>query len=157
NLAASYRTIGHLIGDELPLDSTIRVSSLSAGNLTLKPQYGGATLASTSTFLPVGFDGNAANLARLLTADAGGADLNLGGQQRRSEVDSNPSVNSAIVNVRHRFGSGIEAYLDALFLENHGSWLGHGYPGLMILPASSPYSPFSQDVFLHFPAPGKTD
>jgi iron complex outermembrane receptor protein len=101
--------------------------------LKLKAAYGGSTLASDHTFLALGSDGNVAAVADQLAAHAGMVDLSLNQGEAQSDLAPVARMTNAILNVRHRFADGIEAYADALILSNHGRRVTHGAPTILLL------------------------
>lgn len=120
--------------------------------LIFKPGYGGAALGTDHTYLPSGFAGSPADLVASLTAHAGKIDLSTADNERRTQMGSNPDTTSAIFNIRHRFGGGVEAYFDALILRNRGHWIGHESSGDLVLFPEDPQNPFDNYVWLTFPA-----
>jgi outer membrane receptor protein involved in Fe transport len=128
--------------------SSIFISS-NAGNLTLKPGYGGASLGSTFSFLPLGYGGLTADGGSRLSANAG----MLPTMGSPSSLESNPTVTSLLFNVRHHFSDAVEAYLDVIDLQNNG----HADASRSVsagLSATAPNNPFNQYVNLIFPLPG---
>jgi outer membrane receptor protein involved in Fe transport len=132
------------------------VDFFSGMPLTFKPEYGGASLGSDRSYLPAGFAGAPASLVTTLQANAGRMDLSLNPAQARSELGSHPRRTSAIVNARHRFSDGVEAYADVIMLWNRGRHTSYVSDGTFFLPADSPHNPFVQAVWLTFPVPGHT-
>ena len=125
--------------------------SFDNGNLVFKPEFGGSTLAGSRTFLPRGFTGTPADLVAALAAHAGEIDFAPSDERKASDLGSTPATTSAILNVRHRFGSGAEAYFDALFLRNQGRFNARAEAGQMVLDGSSPLNPFKSPVVVTFP------
>jgi iron complex outermembrane receptor protein len=122
--------------------------------LTLKPKYGGAALGSPFTFLPSGFEGTPQDLAAALVSRAGKLDLGLSTGEAASYIGANPETGSLLMNVRHQFSGGVEAYFDGIMLWNHGRTVNHNATtGLQFLDPSSPYNPFEQDIFVSYPMP----
>lgn len=134
--------------------NAVTVQSQS-GNLTFDPEFGGGTLPSDITFLPIGFSGTAAERTALLTANAGIVRLDLpdddGGTKRY--VLSNPTVTSGIVNIRHRFSPKLEAFADLLYFRNDGKFVGSGSQVAVITDANAPNNPFQQPVIFLYPNP----
>jgi outer membrane receptor protein involved in Fe transport len=137
-----------------PHGNAIDVWSLGDENLVLKPEYGGAALGSTVTFLPRNFEGAPADLAAALIGHAGQYDLSLSPEDAASYVAPNPKLGSVLLNVRHQFGGGVEAYFDGIMLWDHSVDVDHNAPGteLLLFP-SSPLDPFEQAVFVTYPGP----
>ncbi len=91
-----------------PIDGILVTSN--GGPLVLDPQYGGASLGSTFTYLPTHFAGTPAQSTALLIANAGKLDPHLsqdGNGAGRSLV-STPTVASGIFSIRRHFGEKIE-------------------------------------------------
>lgn len=123
--------------------------------LVFKPEYGGGTLTSDYTFLPVGFRGIQADLVAALTRNQGDLDLGLTEAEAASQMGSNPTTLSVIANARHRFGGDVEAYIDALFLRNRGSNFGHTSFGEVAILPDAALNPFTQLITVTFPAPAE--
>jgi outer membrane receptor protein involved in Fe transport len=105
--------------------NSVAVKTLFADDtLSFKPQYGGGALGAGYTFLPAGFGGSRAKLVEALTERAGELDFTLSEGQAESGLGSTPTMTTAIANVRHRFGGGIEGYFDALVMRNSGRAFG---------------------------------
>ena len=122
-------------------------------NLVFKPQFGGGTLGSDHSFLPIGFSGMPADLIASLTAHAGQLELRLGDAPNAGEIGSSGGTDALIANVRHRFGADVEAYADALILRNRGRFVAHDSFGVELLFPSDPINPFNQTVWVTFPVP----
>jgi len=125
-------------------------------DLVFKPSYGGGVLGANHAFLPTGFAGTPADLTSALLRRAGQTNLDLTDGTAASYLGSNPTVTSAIVNIRHRFGSHVEAYFDALILRNHGEYVGHPDSASLYLAADAPENPFQQAILVTFPVPQET-
>jgi outer membrane receptor protein involved in Fe transport len=119
--------------------------------LVFKPQYGGLALGSSHTFLPSGFAGGANDLVSALTASTGLLDPLLGDGENASEIGSSQTSTSAIVNVRHHFGTAVEAYVDALVLRNRGRSISYGPGASLFLAPNNAINPFNQAIVLTFP------
>ncbi len=141
-------------GDELDSNS-INVFAMGyyADSLTFKPQYGGGVLNAQKTYLPRGFSGSTADMVVALTQRAGQIDLAPSLERDASDLGSTPTTTSAIVNLRHSFGGGIEAYFDALLLRNFGRYRARVSDGEVILSPNSALNPFTDYIWLTFPAP----
>ena len=120
-------------------------------NLVFKPQFGGATLASNRTFLPVGFSGGAAALSASLTQHAGQSDLSLSDGEADSDLLTNSRYESLLVNARHRFGGGVEIYADAIVLSGRGQSTNRSADGEAFMPPNSPANPFTNYIQVYFP------
>ncbi|MEP9360090.1 TonB-dependent receptor [Sphingomonas sp. KR3-1] len=121
--------------------------------LVFRPEYGGAALASNRTFLPRGFSGSAAEMVAALTGNAGRTDLTPSNETQASDIGSTPTTGSAIFSVRHRFGGGVEAYVDGLMLRNQGRYRSYASNGEVLLRPGDPGNPFQNLVLVTFPAP----
>jgi outer membrane receptor protein involved in Fe transport len=131
-----------------PSIGSIFVSS-SGGNLTLKPGYGGASLGSTFSFLPLGYGGSALDGAARLSANAGLAPV-IG---TSASLESDPSITSLLFNVRHHFSDQVEGYVDVIDLHNDGHATTSNAVAASVSQAA-PGNPFNQDVNLVLPLPG---
>jgi outer membrane receptor protein involved in Fe transport len=120
--------------------------------LVLKREYGGVALSADHTFLSRGFAGTAADLAAALIQNSGKVDLSPSTDQNASDLGSTPSTISAILDLRHKFGGGIEAYFNGLILRNRGRYDGRESDGAMALFADSPLNPFQNTIWVTFPA-----
>jgi outer membrane receptor protein involved in Fe transport len=135
-----------------PTANSLGVFNFLEGDLVFKPEYGGASLGSSYTFLPKGFAGTPAELIASLTQRAGQIDITTTDAEAASGLTSAPTTTSAILNVRHRFDGGVEAYFDALMFRNRGWSLGHESNADLVLFPDSPMNPFDNVVWLTFPA-----
>jgi iron complex outermembrane recepter protein len=131
-------------------------------DLVFKPEFGGATLPSHQTFLPIGFSGNAEALVAALTQHAGEMDFSVPGPHAKGDLGSNPRSQSLLANVRHRFGTGLEVYADALVLrsrgESHGDHMHLGFSdGDGLLSPESPANPFTDYINVSYPIDGLED
>jgi iron complex outermembrane receptor protein len=137
-----------------PFGNAINIVSASGAPLTLKPQFAGAALGSTFTFLPLGFTGSPAQAAALLAANAGQVDLSLpndkSGTQRT--LSAGPTVTTGIFSIRRRFGQKLEFFVDGIYDDNTGTnTISNNF--LVNVAANAANNPFSQRVGLSFPSP----
>jgi outer membrane receptor protein involved in Fe transport len=126
-----------------------------SGNLVLDPEKGGTPLGSTFTFLPIDFSGTQAERLALLVANAGKVDLSLPRDEsvsRRSLI-ARPEVISVLANVRHRFGSNIEAFADLIYYSNAGMIRDNPGSQFQNTRADAPNNPFAQVVSFSYPEP----
>jgi iron complex outermembrane receptor protein len=123
----------------------------STENLVLKPEYGGAALGSPFTLLPTGFEGTAKDLGAALASRAGQLDLGLSKGEAASTIIPSSELGSLLMNVRHEFGGGFEAYFDGIMLWNHSRTVDHSVLSELLM-FDSPNDPFEQDVLVSFPA-----
>jgi outer membrane receptor protein involved in Fe transport len=140
-----------------PAGGSAFVTTQAGENLVLKPQYGGASLGSDHSFAPQGFYGSNEALGALFVQHAGQADLSLSPNQQASDIDSTPTTTAAILSIRHRFGGGVEAYVGALILRNHGRYRDLDSTGSVDLSPDSPMNPFQNSVTVSFEGPPGTD
>ncbi len=127
------------------------------GNLTLAPQYGGASLGSTFTYLPINFVGTPAQRIAALVANGGKVVPSLPDDNSGTGgyLLSNPTVASFIFSVRHRLNENVELFADGLYFLNTGTVRGGG-AGLFEALAGSPNDPFAQNISYRFPEPDLT-
>ncbi|WP_165186010.1 TonB-dependent receptor [Caulobacter soli] len=140
----------------------VLVRDLFGDVLTLSSKLGGASLGSTFTYLPTGHSGVGERGAVLL-ADAGQIPSTLppGGTGVTRSLTSDTTVSSLLLNVRHRFGEHVEAFVDFIGLENESrSVAGASTMGVYAGPTPGPFRqsgvayPFQQPVIVAFPLPG---
>ncbi len=134
-----------------PSSNAVRISS-GGGDLVLDPAFGGASIGSPFTFLPVNFTGTAAERAAALAANAGKASLELAEDRSGAGryLISNPTVTSGLFNIRRRLAPWLEAYADGLYFRNMGTTKANA---IYVFPAiaDAPTNPFQQFVTLRFP------
>src|SRR5262249_24107737 len=58
---------------------------------------------------------------------------------------------SLLVNLRHRFGDGLEVYIDGLILRSRGQYTDRHSNGAGLITADSPANPFTNDIQVYFP------
>jgi iron complex outermembrane receptor protein len=128
----------------VPVSGAVNIVSTS-GSLTLKPEYGAATLGSVFTSVPTsGFTAaeaiaNAGKIDEHLSSDAFGKKQSLMTQTVRRAL---------IVSARHEAGI-LEGFVDYLFLDNRGlATVPAGETLLGPVPARSLYNPFQQAVYV---------
>ena len=135
-----------------PPSNAITVFS-QEGNLTFDPEFGGGSLRSRVTSIPIGLAGSSADRTALLAANAGRMIFDLQGDDSGANryLLSNPTVTSAIFNVRHRFSGRVEAFADILYFRDDGRFEGTSPPGSFVTVADAPNNPFEQNVIFRFP------
>jgi outer membrane receptor protein involved in Fe transport len=144
----------YLLRDDRGLGNSVAVTTFSLQrNLVFKPEFGGSALGSDRSFLPVGVEGSAADVAALLTANAGRTDASLADGQKRSEIGSTADTDAAMLDIRHRAGGGIELFLDGLILRNRGLHRSFGSRATLFLQANSPANPFTTAIRVDVPLP----
>jgi outer membrane receptor protein involved in Fe transport len=136
-----------------PTSDAVVVFAADRQNLRFDPQYGGVSLGSPITFLPIGFSGTPEEARRLLQQNAGRAPLELAADAtgRRRQLIGAPAITSVIANIRHHITDAVEIYIDGLFLRNAGSKTLGGV-GLPITLADAANNPFAQAIYYTFPA-----
>lgn len=138
----------------LPYGDSVTVRNLFGAPLQLRPEFGGGTLTSDISFLPSSFSGDAAEFAAILAQNAGQLDFSI--SQNNSDTDLLPRARteSLLLNLRHRFAGGLEAYADALLLHTRAEFddmRQAGTGGFGILGPDSPANPFTDYVVIYFP------
>jgi outer membrane receptor protein involved in Fe transport len=141
---------------ELPLSNSANVASLDGQSLTLKAAYGGQSLGSNISYLSPQDARSASGLGAALSAHAGSLDLSLpdGKSGCESSLVAGQRSSMVLFNVRHKFGSGLEAYVDLIRLDNQGR-VDYAQAGIyQQLSASDPRNPFDQDIEVVRAVPG---
>ncbi|MBO9711643.1 TonB-dependent receptor [Sphingomonas sp.] len=138
-----------------PSGNAVMVRSLFGDNLSFVPGLGGTALNAFYTFLPLDQAGRQSGLAATLLANAGQIPTELApdGSGTRRGLTNTTVVNSLLVNLRHRFGDDVQAFVDFVGYENHGSAVVTMNSSLVMLGAA-PANPFQQHVVLTVPMPG---
>lgn len=123
-----------------------------AGNLTFDPEFGGASLDSPVTYLPLRFTGTAADRMAMLTANAGSVVFRPPPELPGTDnyLLSNPTATSAMLTVRYRFSSRLHGYVDVLHLRDDGRFQGR-LQTTVVTDADAPNNPFQQPVRFTFP------
>ncbi len=142
-----------------PSVNAILVFSGGGEDLVFDAQYGGGSVGSPVSFLPLGFSGTPEEARQLLRQNAGRTIFELASAAGGSpqHVTATPTVTSVIGNIRHRISSSVEFYADGLLLHNAGRQT-TGPFGLRVTLADAPTNPFNQVVRFTFPtapAPGR--
>ncbi len=139
-----------------PLGATVNIRSLT-GTLTLDDEFGGASLDSAITHLPLGYVGPASDSGAALLANAGqynlelSNDLNALGRGLRVA----PKMESVSLNVRREFSRAIEAFVDFSHFGNKGRSQSAGLPNSVSnLSGDAPNNPFKEPISVRFPVPG---
>jgi outer membrane receptor protein involved in Fe transport len=142
----------------IPTGDGVSVYSLG-GPLILQPQFGGAQLSATFTYLPINFGGTAADRAAALAANSGKLAPGLPDDRSgaRRYVAANPTVTSVLINIRRRLGDHAELYLDGLYFEDAGRLETATDFNFIPTAQGAPGNPFSQKVVLAFPLPQQRD
>ncbi len=142
-----------------PAANAVLVFSGGGEDLVFDPQYGGGSLGSPISFLPLGFSGTPEEARQLLRQNAGRTifELSAAAGGTLQHVTATPTVTSVIGNVRHRISDSVEVYVDGLLLHNAGRQA-TGPFGLRVTLGDAPTNPFNQVVRFSFPtvpAPGR--
>ncbi len=119
--------------------------------LRFKAARGGDTLTAANTVLPTGLSGEPGEIAALLRQNAGQYALGTSGSVG-GDLTSTPRTASVIANLRHRFDSGVETYVDAIALWNRGYFREPQRGVAFSLAASSANNPFTREVFAILPS-----
>jgi iron complex outermembrane receptor protein len=136
--------------------NAIQVRDSFGDPLIFKPEYGGASLGSEKTYMVSGFSGTPADMVAMLTQHAGMLATDLSDGDRATYVGSVARTASAMLNMHHDFGAGIEAYADALILRNRGRYRDRANTDRTYLQPESPFNPFESQILVTFPAPWTT-
>lgn len=138
-----------------PAGNGINVFSAD-GNLVLDPSLGGISLGSNVTSLPLSAPATPAGRATALVANAGKIISTLPDDTSgiRSDLLARPTIYSGIANVRHRFGTAFEAFVDLLYLRNQGKSVARVSQPIALIDADAPGNPFAQPIILSYPLPG---
>jgi len=154
NLRATNDPIG--FARTSPVSASVNIISRSGAVLTLDPQYGGGSLGASATFANADYRGVAADGVAQLLAHAGQADTALSPDAAgaRRSLLTHPSTMSLIASGRHRFGSSVEAYLDAMLLQNSGEAMLRYGSLSSVVAAGAPTNPFQQDIVVTYPLGG---
>ncbi len=145
-----------------PLGATVNIRSADFDpmtnqrlNLTLDPGYGGTSLGSTITHLPMGYAGPDSDGGAALIANANQYNLAVPEDMSGGQLGlfAGPSLKSASINVRREFTSYLDVFLDLSQLGNIGSGYYAAVPSAITLPANAPNNPFQQAIDVRFPTP----
>lgn len=138
-----------------PVSYTTNIRNSVAANLVLKPQFGGATLSSPYTHVPVGYAGASSDNGAGLIARAGTYNLDLPASHvagALSTILATPLVRSLALGARHKFGANVEAYVDGSWLRNTGRGsIVFVTPASFTLAANAPNNPFTTAVVVAYP------
>jgi iron complex outermembrane receptor protein len=154
-LAKQYRSVNDpkrfYLGGQ-PIGGVL-IGSYFGETLRFAPSLGGASLGSVFTSLPLDLQGEGQALQAALAANAGKArDApadGLGG--RDTSLVSTPRTRAILVNVRHQASERLEAFVDALYLDNRAeARLPRYYLGTL---NPSRLSPFTSLVNIIIPLP----
>lgn len=142
-----------------PLGATTNIRSSTGAPLTLRPQFGGASLGSAITFVPEGYAGPASDNGAALVANAGRYNLSpalttqIGAGAYQSLVNT-PEVESLTMTVRREFTPWLDVFLDLSGSKNAASFASNFLSGIFTLPSSAPGNPFNQAITVTTPVFG---
>jgi outer membrane receptor protein involved in Fe transport len=128
--------------------NAIVVYSADGSNLNLDAEFGGASLGSSYTYLPLDFAGSRSEALALLGRNAGKLDFSLADDPNgaRRSIVSAATVTSALATLRHRASENIELFVEGLAYRNMGSF----FRGSVGVPTTTnrnaPTNPFDQRV-----------
>ena len=136
--------------------------------LILKPQYGGASLGASTTYVSPGFAGvttaGSAALAQMLIANAGKQNTALAPTSQGGSNSGNgafaPLLNrsttwTASATVKRDFTSWLSLYLEGDYSYFRNAGITNAVPTQLTLPASAPYNPFTTAVEVTLPGLGQ--
>ncbi len=141
-----------------PRGYATNIRNQTGATLVLKPQFGGTTLSSPFTSVPVGYAGISSDNAAALVTNAGRYNLALpsdpfGAQQPLLTTDT--PRRSLGLSVRQRLAPWLEGYADYLRTEHTGVYTNLGGAATTAtLAATAPNNPFTTPVNLSFPVVG---
>jgi len=145
-------------GTAPPIGGTVNIRSTNGSTLTLDPQYGGASLGSNITHIPLGYSGADSDNGAALLANAGAYNLDLPGGVLGVDrgLLTAPKSTSGTVNVRRSFTNWLDAFVDYSHFNNEGtSYSATQVPNQVSnLAANAPNNPFQQAINVRFPTPG---
>jgi outer membrane receptor protein involved in Fe transport len=135
-----------------PLTNAILVFGVGGENLRFDEKFGGDSLGSPVSYLPVGFSGTPEEARQLLRQNAGRTVFELAPDPSAAlqHVVASPTITSLIANIRHQVSDTVEAYVDGLLLRNAGRQTSGGF-GLRVTLPNAPTNPFDQFVRFAFP------
>lgn len=142
-----------------PLGSTPNIRSFNRANLTLDPIYGGGSLGTNRTFIPVGYRGVAADGVAPLVANAGQYNLDLAdiAGSGRAPLVYGTDLLSGTLAVRREMNSWLRMYVEAAGSVSKVRTLGNTAPDLALLGANNPANPFRQAIVVTVPQFGFDD
>lgn len=134
-------------------------SSPTTATLTLKPAFGGGSIGSSATFVPIGTSPSTAPMAlgSALRANAGGQNLKLPStiQYRGgllAEMGSAPRSKSFMTTVRRQMTPALEIDAEFSYARNESA---RRFSSLQLItvPAAAPSNPFNQAVSVYLASP----
>jgi outer membrane receptor protein involved in Fe transport len=142
-----------------PLGGTTNIVSIFGDPLTLRPEFGGGSVGSTITSVPVGYAGPGSDNGAGLISNAGVYNLDpantaQGGAGLKQSLYTNPTVKSFGGSVQHQFGAGVRAFLDLSHAENSAKSLTNNTSALFFLDSGEAGNPFNEPIFVMTPSFG---
>jgi len=133
-----------------------------APELTLKPQFGGASLGSSITSVPVNYAGIQSDAGAGLIANAGRYNLDFAnGEQlgggKLAAVRGGPRVGTINFTLRQKVTSNLDSFVDVSLARNDQFFSGNSLNTQFYLPATSDANPFLQDIYVNAPLDARGD
>ena len=133
-----------------PLGATPNIRTTNGANLVLKPRFGGASLGSNRTFVPIGFRGVAQDGVAGLVANAGQYNLDLAntaaGAGGLNEVIVGAELLSGTLAVRREMASWLRVYAEVFGSRSNQRSISGGSTGELLLGANNPNNPFTRAI-----------
>lgn len=152
------RNVSPFLGNGTPpLGNGVNIRSASGAVLTLDPAYGGASLGSNYTSLPLGYAGVGSDSGALLLQNAGTFNLDIPDSVAGLErgLLTAPELQSFNVQVRREFTDSIDGFVNYSRFTNRGETNGSLLPpSSATLEANAPTNPFQQAIRVSFPTRG---
>jgi iron complex outermembrane receptor protein len=145
-----FDTLPGLLLASVPAVNGVLIRSQST-NLTVKSPTGPIPLGSSFAVLPPGTAGAGPSTLRTSAMDAVSGPTDASGGE--GSFTTATEARSLLVNVRHRFTDGIEAFVDLISLSNEGVAVIPVSPTVVNLEEGDPTNPFEQDVTVSFYRP----
>jgi len=139
--------------------ATPNIVSADSGNLVLKSAYGGQSLGSRITFIPVGYRGVAQNGVAALISNAGKQNLDLSpastlgvaGNGALAPLLSPTQSYSGSLTVRREFNKWLSLYGEFGYNHYESSALVNPAAGIYTLSASAADNPFTRSILVSVP------
>ncbi|HNP37443.1 MAG TPA: TonB-dependent receptor [Woeseiaceae bacterium] len=140
--------------------ASTNIAAADGGPLQLNPLYGGQSLGSAITHVPVGTSAGTppGELGANLLANAGSYNLQLGrvagsfmGSGLLGQMTGAPSSKSALVTLHRDMTDSLEVFLEYAYSENLSETNEAIFPFAQFVPAGAPDNPFVNDVFVGYP------
>ncbi|RYE03872.1 MAG: hypothetical protein EOP61_02890 [Sphingomonadales bacterium] len=140
--------------DVPPVGNGVNIRSATGAPLVLD---NGMALGSTITNVPLGYAGYASDGGALLRTNAGTFNLQMpdGLLGRDRGLLTSPEAESFNVNVRRKFSSAFDIFVDFSRLVNRGvSYNVNQIPNTVTIAANAPTNPFQQNIRVSYPIVG---